>query len=64
MILVVRHIPYLLIPTNFTGPWYYDKGLQVIKEVKRQLVREKKVIGLIIAGIVATITAVARPWQL
>jgi hypothetical protein len=27
IILVVRHIPYLLVPTNFTGPLYHDKGL-------------------------------------
>jgi hypothetical protein len=32
MILMVRHIPYLLLPANFTGPWYHDKGLQVIKK--------------------------------
>jgi hypothetical protein len=38
MILVVRHISYLLVPTNFTGPWYYDKSLQVLKEVKGLLV--------------------------
>jgi hypothetical protein len=59
MILVVRYIPYLLIPTNFTSPWYHGKGLQVIKEVKSLLMREKRVIGLIIIGIVAAITSVA-----
>jgi hypothetical protein len=57
MILVVRHIPYLLVPTNFTGPWYYDKVLQVIKEVKGLLVREKRVVD-IITRIVAIITAI------
>jgi hypothetical protein len=55
---VIRHIPCFLLPTNFTGPWYHDKGLQVIKKVKSLLVREKRVIGLIIAGIVAAITAI------
>jgi hypothetical protein len=52
-ILVVRHIPYFLVPTIFTGPWYHNKDLQVTKEVKGLLVREKRVIGLIIAGILA-----------
>jgi hypothetical protein len=42
-----------------TGPWYHDKGLQFIKEVKSLLVREKRVTGLIIASIVAAITAIA-----
>jgi hypothetical protein len=59
MSLAVRYIPYLLVPTNFTGPWCHKKGIQVIKEVKSLLVREKRVVGLIIAGIVATITAIA-----
>jgi hypothetical protein len=56
MILMVRHVPYLPVPTNFTGPWYHDKGLHVTKEVKVLLVREKRVICLFITGIVATIT--------
>jgi hypothetical protein len=59
MILVVRHIPYLLITTNFTSPWYPDKGLYIGNEVKSLLVREKRSIDLIIAGIVAAITAIA-----
>jgi hypothetical protein len=58
-IFVVKHVPYLLVPTNLTGPWYHDKGLQFIKEVKSLLVREKRVTGLIIASIVAAITAIA-----
>jgi hypothetical protein len=58
-ILVVRYIPHLLVPTNFTGIRYHDKSLQVIKEGKGLLVREKRVIGLIIAGIMAAISAIA-----
>jgi fluoride ion exporter CrcB/FEX len=58
MILVVRHIPCLLLPINFTGPWYHGKGLQVIKDVKSLLVRKKRVVVLIITGIVAVITTI------
>jgi hypothetical protein len=48
-ILVVRYIPHLLVPTNFTGIRYHDKSLQVIKEGK----------GLLVAGIMAAISAIA-----
>jgi fluoride ion exporter CrcB/FEX len=41
------------------GPWYHDRGLQVVKEIKSLLVREKRFVGLLIAGIVAAITAIA-----
>jgi hypothetical protein len=42
MILVVRDIPYLLLPTNFTVPWYHDKGLQGIKKVKKPISGRKE----------------------
>jgi hypothetical protein len=48
-----------LVPTNFTGPWYQDRRLQVIKEIKSLLVREKRFVGLLIAGIVAATPAIA-----
>jgi predicted membrane-bound spermidine synthase len=49
----------ILVPTNFTGPWYHDRGLQVVKEIRSLLVREQRFVGLLIAGIVAAITAIA-----
>jgi hypothetical protein len=49
----------MLVPTNFMGLWYHDRGLQVVKEIKSLLVREKRFVGLLIAGIVAAITAIA-----
>jgi fluoride ion exporter CrcB/FEX len=41
------------------GPWYHDRGLHVVKEIKSLLVREKRFVGFLIAGIVAAITAIA-----
>jgi hypothetical protein len=58
-LLIVKQSPYILIPTNFTGPWYHDRGLQVVKEIKSLLVREKRFVGLLMTGIVAAITAIA-----
>jgi hypothetical protein len=58
-LLIVKQSPYILVCTNFTGQWYHDRGLQVVKEIKSLLVREKRFVGLLIAGIVAAITAIA-----
>jgi hypothetical protein len=48
-----------LVTTNFTGPWYHDRGLQFVKEIKPLLVREKRFVGLAIAGIISATTAIA-----
>jgi hypothetical protein len=58
-LLIVKQSPYILVPTNFMGSWYHDRGLQVVKEIKSLLVREERFVGLLIAGIVAAITAIA-----
>jgi hypothetical protein len=41
------------------GPWYQDRGLQVVKEIKSLLLREKRCEGLLMAGTVAAITVIA-----
>jgi hypothetical protein len=40
-LLIVKQSLYILVLTNFTGPWYHDRGLQVVKEIKSLFVREK-----------------------
>jgi hypothetical protein len=47
------------VPTNFIGPWDHNRGLQVDKEVKAKLGREKRFVGLLVAGIIAAIAAIA-----
>jgi hypothetical protein len=58
-LLIVKQSPYILVSTNFIVPWYHDRGLQVVKEIKSLSVREKRFAWLLIAGIVAAITAIA-----
>jgi hypothetical protein len=58
-LLIVKQSPYILVPTNFTGPWYHDKALQLVKEIKSLLVREKIFVRFLTAGIVAAITTIA-----
>jgi hypothetical protein len=58
-LLIEKQSPYILVPTSFTGQWYHDRGLQVVKEIKSLLVRDKRFVGFLIAGTVAAITAIA-----
>jgi hypothetical protein len=58
-LLIVKQSPYIFVPTNLTRPWYHDRGLQVVKEIKSLLVREKRFVGLLRADFVAAITAIA-----
>jgi hypothetical protein len=55
-ILIMVQPPYVLVPTNSLGDWYADWGLQVVKEIKGFLLREKRMVGLIIMGIEALVT--------
>ena len=58
-VMVVYQPAFVLLPVNITGPWYFEKSLQVLKEVSQALSRSKRVVGLIIAGIAALITLIA-----
>ena len=55
-IVMVFHQPsFVMLPVNTSGPWYADRGLQVLEKIIKALSRQKRVIGLIIAGITACI---------
>ncbi|XP_036084424.1 uncharacterized protein LOC118609352 [Rousettus aegyptiacus] len=54
-IMVFRQPSFVMLPVNVSGPWYADRGLQVLEEKSRQ----KRVIGLIIAGITALVSLIA-----
>jgi hypothetical protein len=58
-ILVMVQPPYVLVSTNSSGDWYADIGLQIVKEIKGFLLREKRMVRLIIAGIAAFVTMIA-----
>uniref|UniRef100_A0A8V5GT18 Uncharacterized protein n=1 Tax=Melopsittacus undulatus TaxID=13146 RepID=A0A8V5GT18_MELUD len=57
---MVKQPDYIFLPVNLTQDWYADSGSEVLELVTKQLLRrEKRVVGLIIAGIVVLITAIA-----
>ncbi|XP_036075999.1 endogenous retrovirus group K member 7 Env polyprotein-like [Rousettus aegyptiacus] len=57
---MVFHQPsFVMLPVNTSGPWYADRGLQFLEEINKALSRQKRVIGLIIAGITALVWLIA-----
>ncbi|KAI5128674.1 Endogenous Retrovirus Group K Member 25 Env Polyprotein [Manis pentadactyla] len=56
MVLLLKQHPFLLFPVNYTGPWYDDKGLQVLIELKKALDRPKRAVDLIIVGLLSLIS--------
>lgn len=58
-VMLLKQPSFVMLPVNVSGPWYDDKGLQVIEEIKHALSREKRMIGLIIAGVLALISLIA-----
>lgn len=57
---VVLHQPsFVMLPVQVNGTWYEHSGLQVLKRLHELLVRLKRFIGMLIAGLVAVITLIA-----
>jgi hypothetical protein len=52
-------LSYVLVPTNILGDWHANKALQVVKEIKGISLKEKRMVGLIIAGTMALVTMIA-----
>jgi hypothetical protein len=58
-VIVVYQPAFVLSLVSMTGPWYSEKSLHILEEVSQALSRSKRVVGLIIASMVALITLVA-----
>ncbi|XP_032981875.1 endogenous retrovirus group K member 7 Env polyprotein-like [Rhinolophus ferrumequinum] len=58
-IMVLKQPPFVMLPVNISEPWYAERSLQIFKEIEHALSRQKRFIGLLIAGIVALVTVVA-----
>ncbi|XP_039708500.1 endogenous retrovirus group K member 113 Env polyprotein-like [Pteropus medius] len=59
VVMVLHQSFFVMIPVNITGPWYADRGLQVIEKINNALSRQRRVIGLIVAGILAIVSLIA-----
>ena len=58
-VMVLHQPSFVMLPVNVTGPWYCDRGLQVLKEINTALSRQKRFIGLLITGLVALVSLIA-----
>ncbi|KAK1346582.1 hypothetical protein QTO34_000439 [Cnephaeus nilssonii] len=58
-ILILKQPSFIMFPTNITGKWYQDEGLQALQELHNQLSWEKRTLGLIIFCIVTLVTVIA-----
>ncbi|CAD7666395.1 unnamed protein product [Nyctereutes procyonoides] len=56
---LVQQPPYWMIPVDVRGPWYANFGMQLAQELVKKLRRTPRFLGLLIAGIVATIALIA-----
>ncbi|KAL0624437.1 envelope glycoprotein [Plecturocebus cupreus] len=59
VILTVHQPPYIMLPINISGPWYDEKALQVLNQMRDLMIRPKRFIGLLIASILAIVSIVA-----
>uniref|UniRef100_A0A8I3WNB2 Retroviral envelope protein GP41-like domain-containing protein n=1 Tax=Callithrix jacchus TaxID=9483 RepID=A0A8I3WNB2_CALJA len=57
--MIVHQHSYVMLPVNISGPWYDDRGLQVLQQVMDLMVHPKRFLGLLIASIIAIVTLVA-----
>ncbi|XP_019297699.2 endogenous retrovirus group K member 6 Env polyprotein-like [Panthera pardus] len=56
---LVLQPPYWMLPVYVTGPWYPNYGMQLALEISKRLRRTKRFLGLLIVGLIATVTVIA-----
>ncbi|XP_074174725.1 endogenous retrovirus group K member 7 Env polyprotein-like [Rhinolophus sinicus] len=58
-VMILKQPSFVMLPVNISGPWYAERSLQIFKEIEYALSRQKRFIGLLIAGIMALVTIIA-----
>ncbi|KAL0615946.1 envelope glycoprotein [Plecturocebus cupreus] len=59
VILIVHQPPYVMLPVNISGPWYDERALQLLNQMRDLMIRHKRFIGLLITSILAIVSIVA-----
>lgn len=58
--LIVKQPSFVFVPVNVSGSWYEDTGLAVLYEAEKHLlVRGKRFVAMLVAGIAVVITLIA-----
>lgn len=58
-VMILKQPSFVMLPVNISGPWYAERSLQIFKEIEYALSRQKRFIGLLIAGTMALVTIIA-----
>jgi hypothetical protein len=58
-ILIVKQPAFVMLPVQINGTWYDNVGVQALLEIKKALTRHKRVVDLIIAGVLALMSLIA-----
>lgn len=57
---MVLHQPsFIMVPVKLLEPWYEDSGVQLIQEIKNELSRERRFLGVLMAGLMAPVSIIA-----
>jgi hypothetical protein len=57
-ILIVKQSAFVVLPVQINGTWYDNPGVQALLEIEKALTSHKKVIGLIIAGVLILVSLI------
>ena len=49
-VLVLKQPSFVMLPVHVNDPWFDDKVLQIIEEIKKTLSRQKCIARLVVAG--------------
>ncbi|XP_041626502.1 uncharacterized protein LOC121499664 isoform X2 [Vulpes lagopus] len=58
-VMLVQQPPYVMLPVNITGLWYTSYGYSFAKQLTDMVVKTKRFLGLLVAGIAAFVSLVA-----
>jgi hypothetical protein len=59
MILIINQPAFVILPILIIGTWYNNPRVQALLKIEKALTRHKRVIGLIIAKILALVSLIA-----
>lgn len=58
-LLIVHQPAFLLVPTNISGEWVDESGIDIWRKITNALTRKRRFVGMMVAGILALIAMIA-----
>lgn len=57
--MVLNQLSFIMLPTRLEELWYDESDIRTLLEMKSALSRDKRIMGLVIAGLVVSVSLVA-----